>query len=50
MKVWKSSLNSEENIPFQKRKIIGEIFIEIKINFTTPVKKFELMKHFQKTQ
>ena len=35
---------------FPERKIIGEIFIEIKINFTTPVKKFELMKHFQKTQ
>ena len=50
MQVWKSSLNSEENIPFQKIKIKREIFVVIKIIFTTPVKKFELMKHFQKTQ
>ena len=30
----------------QKRKIIRELFAVNKIIFTTPVKKFELMKHF----
>ena len=38
------------NIPVQKRKIIGEIFVVITIIFTTLVKKFELMKHLKKTQ
>ena len=50
MQVWKSSLNSEENIPFQKRKIRREKFVVITIIFTTPVRKFEYMKHFHNTQ
>ena len=49
-KVKKSSRNTEENIPFQKRKIIREIFVVITIIDITPVKKFEVMNHFQKTQ
>ena len=50
MQLWKFSLKSEENIHFQKRKIIREIFVVITIFFTTLVKEFELMKYFQKRQ
>ena len=32
---------SYKNIPFQRRKIRREIFVVIRIIFTTPVKKFE---------
>ena len=46
MQVCQSSLNGEENIPFQKRKIRREIFVVNKIIFPKPVKNFELMKHF----
>ena len=43
MQAWKSSQNSEENIPYQKRKIKREIFFVITIIFITLVENFEFM-------
>ena len=39
-----------EIFPHQRRKIRREIIVLIKIIFSTPVKKFDVMKYFHKTQ